>query len=90
MCFVLRGVFDCCYDGGWLARVEAAGAGKTHAAMMAEKRARVTLMRGLAFLHALATSEPMCSPSLSQSVQIMTSCARAASFRRFLSTVCMS
>lgn len=53
--------------------------------MMALNLALLILMFGLTRLHTWAISQPMCSPSLSQSVQIMSSSACRASFCRFLS-----
>ena len=55
----------------------------THWGMMALKRARVTTMLGFAFIHSFIISHPICSPSLSQSVQIMSLWAFRASFLRF-------
>jgi hypothetical protein len=52
--------------------------------MMAENLARLTTIRGFAFLHTSATSLPMCSPSLSQSVHIMRCVAFFASAVRLL------
>jgi hypothetical protein len=44
---------------------------RTYWAMMALKRARFTTMFGFALRHIFTISDPMFSPSLSQSVQIM-------------------
>jgi hypothetical protein len=56
-----------------------------YAAMIALNLALLTMIFLLLFLHTSATSDPICSPSRSQSVQIMTISARRASFWRFLS-----
>jgi hypothetical protein len=56
-----------------------------YAAMIALNLALLTIIFLLLFLHTSATSDPICSPSRSQSVQIMTISARRASFWRFLS-----
>ena len=62
----------------------------THWGMMALKRARVTTMLGFAFIHSFIISHPICSPSLSQSVQIMTMSALRASASRFFSMAFLS
>ena len=56
-----------------------------YAAIIALNLALLTIIFLLLFLHTSATSDPICSPSRSQSVQIMTISARRASFWRFLS-----
>jgi hypothetical protein len=61
------------------------GLSEAHFAMMALKRARLTMILGLLFRHTVTTSDPICSPSRSQSVQIMTQVARLASLVRLLS-----
>jgi hypothetical protein len=61
----------------------------THPGIIALNLALVTLMFGFDLRHTFATSDPMCSPSLSQSVQIISSSALRASASRFLSIPCM-
>lgn len=56
---------------------------ETHAGMMALNRARLTTMLGLALRQTSATTDPMYSPSRSQSVQIIKCVAFRASARRF-------
>lgn len=57
----------------------------THAAIIALKRARLTTILGFALRQTAAISDPMCSPSLSQSVQIMRRSARRDSVWRLRS-----
>lgn len=56
--------------------------------MMALNLARLTMMRGFALRQMSATSLPMCSPSRSQSVQIMRCVAFLASVSRFFAIPC--
>ena len=55
----------------------------THCAIIALNRARLTVIVLRTSLHTLAISEPMCSPSRSQSVHIISICAPRISFLRF-------
>ncbi len=55
--------------------------------MMALNLARFTLIFALALRHIFAISAPMFSPSRSQSVHIMSICARLASVLRFSAIV---
>ena len=55
--------------------------------MIALNLARRTVMPVFTFLHTPAISAPMFSPSLSQSVHIMSVCARRASLSRFRAMV---
>lgn len=55
----------------------------TYWEIMALNLALFTRIRGLAFLHTWATSDPICSPSLSQSVHIISVCAPLASEDKF-------
>lgn len=54
--------------------------------MTALNRARFTTIPRFALLHTAATSDPICSPSRSQSVQIMSMSAFRASALRLRST----
>lgn len=63
---------------------------QAHAAMMALNLARLTTICGFDLRQTETISEPMCSPSRSQSVQIIRSCALRASFFKFVSTCFMA